>query len=966
MPKIDLRQSLRMLDIEQGGIFPELKRSIVAGNSFLIVGYGGTGGDALEAVKRGLQRYLDPWEMERYVRILAIDSDATARYREVSDTESGARGMTRIEERFAGGEFFWLEHMPARRALDTYQYDPALQSWLDPRLAERFSVDQCMLDGHGASATRQLGRLLLYPASTGEQLRTRIATLAHQLTDGTADRLRVIVVTGVSGGTGSGIAVDATYLIRDTIDRMPGRMQGRTDYLGYILLPPTGKSADPITIARGDRNGYAALKEIDHFMTIEQRGERYEARYGRDTVVSDKNIFTSCYLIDGRFTGYRVDYPRMAIELVADSILDMMTSQPVAMNAMNGFLADAAARACSAVSRLPHQRAPRSANYVYSALDHVEALIPLELMKAYVAKMVFDRIYGIYRKCSDVRESDVEAFVSDVRLPLASFDPSAPRVQIERVRAAAEIPFADLRRGPYYTIDLLDGVCEWCSVEIDRVNGQLLKTRAAKEKEIAQLSCIRDETLRLNRSVFSTYARALDEMAAYLKQQHGIITDHKKMETYCGACTFSPIDLGSNSPGSQAVQEYLVDLVSPRRVQEIATALVQEMIQHRAEWTELVAPEGRIPRFDAGTRIRQFWAQQLGGILSATIEDYLLKYWSGEPDARVTMEQTDEGMQLDERSDRYLKIAAREIVREMLGTVGGARALADLQVQILPEQEFKSSTVFLVPASAPYLRRYIEEEIRQNGLQVDVQNSFADDRLSCYTRYTGLPAFMFTWVSRAEPRYEQALKNASEGLHRDRDGAELPGLLPRDVWPMMDIDTDREAKILSRCSGLFFRARDLGLAVKTALPTLATVGAYTLYTLPAELRPDAALFRAVDAEVEGSPGWRAAMQAVTGEMGKKVRDLFAREDWAAIPEVEEKGMKDALANASKGPVAFEKWPLRSTCDVMVPLGPVPDDWDEELAVELLRQLPDCFYALRGTVSVLEWLLEDCRSSRCSS
>ncbi|MBR5094526.1 MAG: hypothetical protein IK095_05480 [Oscillospiraceae bacterium] len=978
MPKKDLKQALRMLDIDRGGIFPELKRSIIKGNSFLIVSYGGTGGDALEVIKQNLQRYLDPQEMDRYVRILAIDTDTTAQYRDVPDTESGAQGKTRKEERFTGKEFFWLDNKPGRQAVDLYASDGAMQSWINPRIVEKIEADKTTLAGDGASATRQFGRVLLYPQTTVVNLQTRITTLAGQITAGNANRLRVMIVSGISGGTGSGIVVDASYLIRDAIDRMPGGMKGRTDYMGFLLLPPTGKSEDPNEISRGDRNGAAALKEIDHFMTIANRKEQYVANFQSQQIVSNDNIFTTCYLIDGVFSGVALEDPRgKANEVVSDSILDMMTSQPAASKAgrtqatVDSFICDANAAATHIVANLPQQKAPRSANYIYCALGHGKTLIPLDLMKAYVAKMVFDRIYGMYLKCSDVQPSDIEAFVKEVRVPLGSFVPTAPNAQRERVRAAADIPFADLRRGPYYTINLLDGVREWCNVEIDRVNGNPFKTRAAKEKECAQLSCIRDTAYNLNKKIFNTYTLVIDEMAAYLKQQHGIITDHKKMETYNGSTyTFSPIDLGSTEPKSMAVQKYLVDLVSPKRVGEMATALVKEMIQHRAEWVQLEAPEGQTPRFDAGERIRQFWEAQVGKIVSSTIEDYLVKYYSGDPDARVVMEQTDNGLRPDAESAKYLKIAAQEIVSQMLGAAGGARPLAEMQLQILPEQNFKSNNIFLVPASAPNLSEFIEEEIQQqNGLKVDVLESFADDRLSCYTQFTGLPAYMFTWVSRAEPSYEQALRNASEGLHMSETKGgdrwqDYPNLLPRGIWGRLGgtgYTNNRENAIVERCRDLFYRAKALGLTMKTALANLAAVSEYTMYTLPASFRPDTSLFKGVDTEKIDTPAWVAAKQDLDAEVEEKAQALFALEDWSAIPKVEKEGMKKALANASKGAVAFEEKRLSFVNGVMTPLvgpaTPIPPDWDEELAAELLRQLPSYMFDVRGTDLVLERLYE---------
>lgn len=974
--QLNLQQSLKMLDIEQGGIFPEMKRSIIENNSFLIISYGGTGGDALEVIKDNLKRHLDPVEMERCVRLLAIDTDASAQQEEVPMMDGNGQPIVTKVDRFTGREFFWLDNGPARQAVELYNSDRSMQSWINPKTVERIRADTTTVDGSGASGTRQLGRVMLYPQQTVTALQTRITTLVNQITNGNANRLRVMIVSGISGGTGSGIVVDATYLIRHFISNMPGNMAARADYLGFLLLPPTGKSNNPNDIQKGDRNGIAALKEIDHFMTIANRGEQYVANMQNQQIVSNSNIFTNCYLIDGVFTGYAVEDPRAkANEVVSDCILDMMTSQPAASKkgrtqaTVDSFMSDASTYAYQMVTHQSEHKAPRSANYVYCAIGHGKTLIPIDLMKAYVAKMVFDKIYALYHNAENVSPEDVSTFVEEVKV--RGFSAKAPQAQINAVREAANRRFANPRQGPYFTINLMKAVAQFCTVEIQKIGGRILASRASKEADIAQMVCIHDEALRLNNKIFETYTRVLSEMGNYLRQQHGILCDSRKMQTYSGSTyTFSPIDFGGTDEKSVAVQRYLTGLVSRQRVEAMASALVNEMINHRAEWTQLSAPEGQMPRFDAGERIRAFWAEQVGKIVSSTIEDYLVKYYSGDPGARVTMIQTPEGRRPDEMSESYLKMAAKEIVAQMLGSAGGARALAEMQVQILPEQNFNGHNIFLVPASAPNLRDYIELELAeqlgsQTNLTVDVLESFADDRLSCYSQYTGIPAYMFTWVRRAEPSYEQAVNSADNGLHMSETKGgdrwqDYPNLLPEGIWDQLGgtgYANNREKAIAERCRSLFARSQALGLTMKNALATSNAVGEYTMYTLPAALRPDTALFKGVDNEQKDTPAWNLAAKALDEDVEQKALSLISAENWASIPKVEKNGLKDALANASRNPVSFESRKLSFVNSVMTPLvgadGHVPEGWDEKLAAELLRQLPAYMFDVRGTVLVLE-------------
>ena len=139
--QLNLQQSLRMLDIEQGGIFPEMKRSIIEDNSFLIISYGGTGGDALEVIKENLKRHLDPVEMERCVRLLAIDTDASAQQEDVPTMDGNGQPIVTKVDRFTGREFFWLDNAPARQAVELYNSDRSMQSWINPKTVERSHAD---------------------------------------------------------------------------------------------------------------------------------------------------------------------------------------------------------------------------------------------------------------------------------------------------------------------------------------------------------------------------------------------------------------------------------------------------------------------------------------------------------------------------------------------------------------------------------------------------------------------------------------------------------------------------------------------------------------------------------------------------------------------------------------------------------------------------------------------------------
>lgn len=975
MKKINIKESMRKLDIEQGGIFPEMKRSIVPGTSCLIVSFGGTGSDALEVIKKNLERNMDADDLKNNVRLLAIDTDKGTKTKLTPTIdENGQKTMVPVD-RFADSEFFWLDAGPAVQAVKLYNSDPAMQEWVNPKLPDAIAATPTWLDGNGAASTRQLGRVLLYPQQTVTALKQKITTLVQDITNNKSNRLEVLIVSGISGGTGSGIVVDASYLIRKFIDPMPGRSTSQTDYLGFLLLPPTGRSQNPVDISKGNRNGIAALKEIDHFMTIAFRNELYSANIGGTTVQSKENIFKTCYLIDGVHTGFAVSDPReKANEVVSDCILDMLTSQPVSNGAgqttagVDSFMSDAAAYSVAMVTGNSEHLAPRNANYVYCALGHGKTLIPLNLMKAYVAKTVFDQIYISYEKHSQVKPTAAKQFVDNVKVR-----PFNRNSQSRKIAEEVDKLFVNPNYGPFYTINLLNEVARYAEEQHRLVSQKALMLASTKQEMMAMYACIRYEALKLNRETFEVYTTALEEMKHYLNDQHGIICDSQRLERYSGSTyTFTPIDFGGTDEKARVVKKYLDGLVSGTRVTDMARDLIKEMAGHRKEWTELVVDsDTATPQFDAAKRIRKFWEREISAIVSSTIEDYLIKYYSNDPDAKYDQMMTPQGMQPTQASIQNIKLAADAIVTEMWGGAGVATPLAELQTGILPDNNFNGHNLFLVPKSAPHLRDEIKNVLAAKGIaNVEVRESFAEDRLSCYSQYTGIPAFMFAWTHRAELDYEKALSAATVGLHMsETKGGErwqdYPNLLVEGIWDKLSnpaYENAREHDINQRNANIFERARQLGLTEKKALATLAEVGQYTIYTLPNELQPDVALFKAYDTELAGSPAKQNADALLNDAVNGIANQLLDKENWDNVPTIDKSGMMQALANASENPVVFKPRDLNFTHTVMTPFTnpanpKIPAGWEEKLAAELLRACPSYMFEVRGTVLVMERLFE---------
>ena len=232
----------RISQMREDGFFLPSSRSLSGDTRHLIISYGGTGADALFGVKKHFETILPDRELEERVRFLAIDTDRATQKKTQEITKKDGTKETIEVDSLSPAQFFQLPGDSARMLLNG-GLDNSVAQWLNPQLEHTIKSDPTYLNGNGASGIRQLGRLTLFPAPTVAALSARISALVKELTDDSVAPLKVFILTGIAGGTGSGTVVDLTYLIRDVINNLPGSVSARTKYCGFVLMPPTGKSS---------------------------------------------------------------------------------------------------------------------------------------------------------------------------------------------------------------------------------------------------------------------------------------------------------------------------------------------------------------------------------------------------------------------------------------------------------------------------------------------------------------------------------------------------------------------------------------------------------------------------------------------------------------------------------------------------------------------------------------------------
>lgn len=942
--------------MKEDGFFLPAQRSLSGNTCYLIVSYGGTGAAALFGVKKQFETVLPKQQLEERVRFLAIDTDKDTKFSSRKIKKPDGTETVEVIDALTNDQFVQLAGDKARLCLN----DAKVSEWINPQLKERIIHDSTLLNGDGASGTRQIGRLTLYPPQNVAAITAKIRKLVAELTNNNNHPLRIFILSGIAGGTGSGTVIDLTYLIRSTLESMPGSVDSaqknvptRSRYCGFILLPPTGDSDNPDYIARGNRNGYAALKEINYFMNIDARKGKYSLTYGdAQTVTSTKNIFDICYLLDGTADGVAFSNPReKAIHVLSESILDMVcasqtTSTGDKIQTVDSFMNDQSTTRAGMIASKSASTAVRDADYIYCALGHSEFAMPIHEIKAYVAKKMFDQIYNLFQKCRNVEPEDVKELLKNVLRDGAKTNSAAYQALDKELSAIFTNPRGG-KGGPYYAINLLRDL-----VEEVRNQSRKLKIARIGMASDQELAYIEKHALDMNNSCFTVYTAAMDALKDMMDAQFGVVVTAGTTGAGSKTYSFMPQSLGSIE-GADYVITYLDGLINRSSLQQLTEAMLQEMIANRQAWTALASTDDPTA---APNAMRRFWNGQLDKIITSTLEDFLIKYYSANPDAYYSVDNHDQ-------TYPFLQTAAENIYAQMLGAGGTAQPMAGFTGKGLQPSDFNAHTFLMVPECAPNLYAELARIAAgaPAGLKVNVCTSMTSDRVSCYKQYTSIPAFKLDWVCAAETNYEQDIRTtAGIGSHMSETAGgnqwkTFPNLLPMSSWNLLpdeDYNNTRERSLAERADHLF----DHASALKLTYSMLAVSGVdnlvYTVKVLPKALRPDDALFRDLDRCQEGTDVKRKMLDAINADADKHAAALFAMvTGWETDTQV-----PTDLENAG---VKFETRDLAFS-DSILTTGPndvKTANWDEYMAKCMLRKLPDVMNEVSGTVMVMDKLME---------
>lgn len=307
MPSVDIKAFVdhQWREIDNGSLVHAFrsKSTKLTDAPTLIIGIGGTGVAAARTVKRKVEQHYHPQEAKK-LEYLFIDTDEAS--------VAGLKGSDTLIIQNADTAVLLREYKERGPTCNAALF-PEIKEWLDPELSP-FRVM------NGAAGIRQAGRLILFLNID------RVFHMLQQKLDKVAvgrdlqnTRIKVHIFTGIGGGTGSGMFVDISYLIRS--------LRPNCEIQGFVFMPDVScmkPGLHDVHRSNIKRNAWAALREIEQLMTMESYQEVFRQTYpGKLAQISTSSpVFDFCVLVGSMQNGRRaVCSEREILERTAEYLL---------------------------------------------------------------------------------------------------------------------------------------------------------------------------------------------------------------------------------------------------------------------------------------------------------------------------------------------------------------------------------------------------------------------------------------------------------------------------------------------------------------------------------------------------------------------------------------------------------------------------------------------------------------------
>lgn len=379
----------------------------------LVIGLGGTGLDGLLRIKDTFaRRFVLPRDEQGNM----LSAPSRTAYLEI-DTDSADKDKHCNGTKLDPGEFVDLtvQGLPAMLANPAF-LKPYQHEWLQ----ERYTYDFI----NGAGGIRQAGRLLfmLKAESIYNKLKGIVTNLlAIKPGETPFQSISIVIVTGISGGTGSGIFLDVPYMLQHIMTNHFGGFN--CNITGYIVTPDVSIARAMASGTAQGRilagNGFAALKELDYWMGSDRHKHEYIQQYSPDVSVNwadnhpyDDVVLLSSYNADGSMitNSYEV-----VMELIAENQLNYMAFENPAAGAAAGTSAFTyRSHKVNVFGQIQVMDKPYPSNYAYTAIGAFATDPQQDEMVDYEASLVMNNIASMASREPDLESNEVQLFGEEI------------------------------------------------------------------------------------------------------------------------------------------------------------------------------------------------------------------------------------------------------------------------------------------------------------------------------------------------------------------------------------------------------------------------------------------------------------------------------------------------------------------------------------------------------------------------
>lgn len=393
--------------------------------NLLVIGLGGLGSRAVCALKGMLA---DNITLEDNINFLMIDSDISEMEATIEDSKEGV-GFNALEviSIYRPDIENVLENGIAKNPIHEN-----LANWMDPEFPA------VTIGRDGAKGNRQIGRLMFSNAYTDVRmlLFDKLQDVYDRTDSGTVD---VIIVTGVSGGTGSGILSDVAYNIRAY---GKAKKWNNLRVGGCLLMPDVlfGHKAvydDTELVSRLNANGCATMKEVDYYMKLSEKDDNYTFISKNNKMVIRDNLFDACMLVSGRKDAQGYIPEGFILKDVANFLYRLASNKYVGNNDVDNdrkLLRDMffENEGYSITSwKMEHDDdLIKNSNCYYKVVSEADYHIPIREIENMCEYDLFSQAYkGLYR--SPFKEGNAETDIKTVLSELEEFLKEEPGVDIK-------------------------------------------------------------------------------------------------------------------------------------------------------------------------------------------------------------------------------------------------------------------------------------------------------------------------------------------------------------------------------------------------------------------------------------------------------------------------------------------------------------------------------------------------------